>query len=152
MTFEQYQERVRRIEKWYDEYVLETFKRPEDFGHLYASHMNKSDAFLTKRSIEIQKDASSFVGEEEEIKEMIHQTLLRCREEVIEYLADEDDSEPWEIKEDLPEHVTGKIYQRGWKHDWKDGPKDCEHFIISIKKSSNKNENGFIITSAYPIP
>lgn len=146
-----YKERKESISKWFDEYVLRTFNTPERFGHLKEYHINKSDDFLRKRSIRERIDASTFLGDTEDILEMLKQALLDNREELIEYLADTDDFDNWEVFGSLPSNVTGHMYRNSMQHDWERGPIICKSFKIACQKKDSKLNNGFFIKTVYPV-
>lgn len=71
MTYEKYEKRVVAIDKWFDEYIKETFHSVHQFGHLRNYHINKDNAFLMERSKRLKRDISTFVGEERDIVAML---------------------------------------------------------------------------------
>lgn len=150
MTYDKYEARKARIEKWFDEYIVSTFVSVNQFGHLCCNHLNKSDAFLMSRSTKIHKDTSSFIGEEEDVYKMLISIILEHRIELIEYLADTDDKETWEVRDSIRGNVKGKKYSTSTNHNWKEGAIVCTGAVIAFKKNSN-NFNSLVITSAYPV-
>ena len=80
---------------------------------------------------------------------LIRGCLLENREELIEYLANEEDTEPWELVGAIHGNVTGKVITTSPEHDWKQGALPCSEYLISIKKDPHA-ANHFVITSAYP--
>lgn len=150
MTLEKYEEKKKKINVWYDEYINNDFCKLNNFGHLREYHLNKSDEFLRKRAVRLRKNCSTFCGDKELVIDLLKSTLIKNRDEIIEYLSDDDDQDIWEILESFPKDskVHNKIYLFSQNHDWNNGPLSCEYFKISIKKLSTSN--GFLITSAYP--
>lgn len=149
MTFEQYKKRKEAIAGWYDTYVNETCTKLSRFGHLMEYHLNKSDRYLMGRCKRIHKNTSSFVGTPEDVMALIRGCLLENREELIEYLANEEDTEPWELVGVIHGNITGKVITTSPEHDWKQGALPCSEYLISIKKDPHA-ANHFVITSAYP--
>lgn len=150
MTSEKYEKRKQKIQVWYNDYINENFFKINHFGHLEEFHLNKTEDFLKRRSVHLKKNCSSFYGDEKEVINLLKSTLIKNREEIIEYLADEEDDDVWEILESFPENckVSNKVYLFSHEHDWENGALNCDQFKISIKK--HPDENGFYVTSAYP--
>lgn len=148
MTYEKYEKRRAEINKWFNKYIKDTFTTINQFGHL-EKHINKSDDYLKKRCMKEKINVSTFIGEELDILEMILNEILNHREELIEYLADIEDNDVWEISGKLNSSVTGKAYLNSPEHKWEDGAISCKTFKICFKKNV-KNPNCIIITSAYP--
>lgn len=149
MTYEQYEKRVAAINGWFDAYIRETFHSVHQFGHLRDYHINKNDAFLMERSKRLKRDISTFVGTESDIVAMLVSCILNNRQELIEYIADVDDCDVWEITGQLKMPVSGKVYHYNISHNWEDGALPCTHFKILFKKNRH-NKNAIVITSAYP--
>ena len=149
MTYEQYKKRVAAISRWFDGYIIETFHSVHQFGHLEKYHINKDNTFLMERSKRLKRDISNFVGEEREIVAMLISCILDNRQELIEYIADVDDCDVWEITGQLKAPVSGKSYHYNISHNWEDGALPCTHFKISFKKNEH-SKNAIVITSAYP--
>lgn len=149
MTFERYEKRKEAIALWYNRYIETTYTKLSRFGHLAEYHLNKTDAFLMKRCADIRKNTSSFVGNPEDVMAMIRNSLIRNREEIIEYLANEDDKDVWELIDLLDEKVGGKIITTSSQHDWSKGALSCTEYKITLKKDPT-SANHFVITSAYP--
>lgn len=149
MTYEQYEKRVAAIDGWFDKYIVETFTNTYHFGHLKKYHINQSDKFLMERSRRLKRDISTFVGKENEIVTMLVSCILENRQELIEYIADVDDCDVWEVTGKIKAPVHGKSYHYSMTHNWKDGACSCSYFKISFKKNE-KNNNAIVITSAYP--
>lgn len=114
-----------------------------------ACFYDKDDTFLTERSKRLKRDISTFVGEEREIVAMLISCILDNRQELIEYIADVDDCDVWEITGQLKAPVSGKSYHYNISHNWEDGALPCTHFKISFKKNEH-SKNAIVITSAYP--
>ena len=138
-----------RIMTWLPEYI-KSFNNWNRFNHLLLKHVNVSDEAMKRRAIKERKTVSTFLGDEEDILQLMLETLLDSAEEIAEYLADPvSDSEPWEIWADIPPYIGGIMFQYGQNHNWNDGPLVCSKFSIIIQK--NKKENGFCVKSCYPI-
>lgn len=150
MTYEKYEKRVAAIDKWFDEYIKETFHSVHQFGHLVNNHLNKSDTFLKNRCKVVKKNVSSFIGQEDTIVEMLLSIILEHRDELIEYLADLDDDGTWEISGKLWSEVQGKKFCNSINHHWEEGSLTCKEVVISFKKNPH-NKNLLVITSAYPV-
>lgn len=150
MAYGRYEKRVTEINKWFDTYVHQTFRTPKQFGHLEKYHINKSDEFLKERCKRLKRNVSTFCGDKEDICQMLVDALIQSRTEIIEYLADEEDDDVWELIGKIPDHISGKIYCSSMQHDWANGAMESDIFIISIKKNPH-NRNLFVVTSAYPI-
>nr|WP_298060996.1 hypothetical protein [uncultured Blautia sp.] len=149
MTYEKYEKRVAAIDRWFDEYIKETFVSANQFGHLKAYHINRNDEFLKGRSRRLKCDISTFVGEESDIVAMLISCIMKNRQELIEYLADIDDYDVWEVTGQLQAPVAGKSYHYSISHHWENGALPCKNFKISFKKNEY-NPNAIVITSAYP--
>lgn len=149
MTYGQYEKRVAAINGWFDDYIKETFRSVHQFGHLKNYHINKKDAFLMERSKRLKRDISTFVGEENAIVAMLISCILENRQELIEYIADINDCDVWEITGQLKTPVSGKSFHYNISHNWEDGALPCTHFKISFKKNEH-NKNAIVITSVYP--
>lgn len=147
-----YEAKKQNIEKWIGEYIKKAFtmRYPEHFGHLFVRHMNLKEDHMMNRCKKESVNVSSFLGSSERIVEMIRNTLLAHQEEVAEYLADDDDQEPWIIYGELPEDIQGVAYLHGRSHDWSKGAISCTEFVVVIRKL--QRENGFCVQTAHPIP
>lgn len=66
---------------------------------------------------------------------MLISCILNNRQELIEYIADIDDCDVWEITGQLKAPVSGKSYHYNISHNWEDGVLPCTHFKISFKKN-----------------
>lgn len=150
MAYGRYEKRVMEINKWFDTYVHQTFRNTKQFGHLEKYHINKSDEFLQERCKRLKRNVSTFCGDKEDICQMLVDVLIQSRTEIIEYLADEEDDDVWELIGKIPDHISGKIYCSSMQHDWSTGAMESDAFIISLKKNPH-NRNLFVVTSAYPI-
>lgn len=150
MSYDMFETRKKKINVWFDEYIISTFGSVSKFGHLESRHLNKSDDFLMDRCKRLKKDTSSFIGKEEDILKVLIDIILRNREELIEYLADTEDDDVWELSEDITSKIRGIKYCSSMDHNWKDGAKECKDKIIIAFKKNPNNRNELIITSAYP--
>lgn len=150
MSYNEFETRKKRISAWFDEYITSTFTSVSKFGHLESRHLNKSDDFLKARCKRLRKDVSSFIGKEEEILHVLVSMILRNREELIEYLADTEDNDVWELSEDITPNIRGIKYCSSMDHNWKDGAKECKDKIIIAFKKNPNNRNELVITSTYP--
>ena len=126
--------------------------RNESFGDEF--HINMSSYKLKERLVKKDKEkklkmASSFYGQKEEILKMTQDLLVDSAEELAEYMADEEDDEPWILMGNLSNNVTGRAFLRDRSHDWKEGPLTCSRFIIAIQK--NHDGERFHVTSCYPV-
>lgn len=149
MAYEEYEKRRAGIDKWFDEYIRNTFVSLKHFGHLMEYHVNKSDEFLKNRCAKEHIHASTFIGNEADILKMLQEALLEEREELIDYLADAEDIDVWEISGQLVENVSGHAFMNSINHNWSEGAIICNEFKISFKKNPH-NLNALVITSAYP--
>lgn len=147
--YKETQEKAARIIKWLPDYIR-TFNNQRKFDHLFNKHVNVSDEAMKKRAIQEKKSVSSFLGNEDDILQLMTDTLLDTAEEIAEYLADPvSEQEPWEIWADIPSHIGGIMFKYGRGHNWNDGPLVCDKFAIIIAKK--RGTNGFYIKSCYPI-
>lgn len=148
-AFEKHYMRYQNIMKWLPEVLEKDFKSIDKYGHLLENHINKSDEFLMKRSARKKINASTFIGDEQEILVHIHKELVSKAEMIAEYLADDGyGSDDYELECELGP-IKGKTYlYDANQHDWNNGAKSCSRFFIIIKKG--KNTNHFFIKTAYP--
>ena len=155
MSYNEYEKKLKYYQDLFDKVYLETFFASlGDFGHMDEFHINMPSYKLTDRLIKKDKErklkmAASFYGNKEDVLLMAQELLIDSREELAEYMADEDDDEPWILMGNLSYHVTGRAFLRDRSHEWKNGPLSCSRFIIVIKK--NNDGKNFHVTSCYPV-
>jgi hypothetical protein len=155
MGYREYEKKLEYYQKLYDKtYMKIFFASLGDFGHMDEFHINMSSYKLKERLVKKDKEkklkmASSFYGQKEEILKMTQDLLVDSAEELAEYMADEEDDEPWILMGNLSNNVTGRAFLRDRSHDWKEGPLTCSRFIIAIQK--NHDGERFHVTSCYPV-
>lgn len=150
-NFKAKQKIAKSILTWYDDYVDRYFDTTiYQFGHTKAKHVNIPDSELKKRACrEKLVFASSFEGmSDDSLVNMFVRALHTYKNEVALYLADTDDSKPYELYVDT-DRVIGKAFIKNYQlHDWKEGPKKCTEYIILI---NHRKGGGFNVLTCYPI-
>lgn len=148
-AFDEYRKKYKNILNWLPEYLECNFNKIEDYGHLFENHLNKDDAFLIKRCCKKRINASTFIGNSDEIVKHLHQALIDNKEEIAEYLADATyGTDCYEIECELGS-LKGKIfYFDSQVHDWSEGAKECYGIRMIIQKKVKSNE--FFIKTVFP--
>ena len=140
-AFDEYKKKYQNILNWLPGYLERNFTKIENYGHLYENHLNKDDDFLKRRCRNERIDASTFIGNADEIVKYLHRALIDNKEEIAEYLADDSyGTDCYEIECELG-GLKGKIfYFDPQVHDCSEGAKDCHGIRMIIQKREKSND------------
>ena len=153
MTFDEFNKKYDHIMKWLPEYVDKHFNTYQDYGHLADKHVNESEQYLKNRCKREKVDASTFIGEEDQILAMINQDM-RSQQGLIDlvtYLADDDFLDEYTLYFKIRRPITGIVFLKDPnKHCWLDGPIECFEFSVIIKKTDTCKNNEFYVKTVHP--
>lgn len=110
-------------------FVNKRFLTLNDFGHFKDRHYMQSKRKVLDRFYydPFIKNVSFFVGDENAVAYTLRAALIRCQEEILDWLLDEDDQERWVVytpfvRKNGGPPVKGRVYR------YKDGTKWRERF------------------------
>lgn len=145
-----YEKKKNNIMKWIRDEIRAKVNSP-GMRHVLSRHMNRDKKVLKDRCIvENRIHASTFIGKETDVQELIIRIMLDAAEEIAAWLADDSDWEEWILEGDIPpEAVSGIMYSNTRAHDWADGALDCDSVVVVLVKCSPQENNDFDIKTAY---
>ncbi len=92
-----------------------------------------------------------FCVSKNEITKLIKEALKEYSSEIIDWLNDESDGEPYIVTNVSEEKIGYGFMKKQW-HDWDKGPCNCHETIVVLKKIERKYDSWFRVASVYPIP
>ncbi|MCD8109250.1 MAG: hypothetical protein LUE14_04010 [Clostridiales bacterium] len=145
-----YEKRKKNILKWVRD-DIRAKKHSPGMQHVATYHVNRDKNSLKNRCIMDGKiHASTFLGDADDVTDMLVRVMLGFADEIAGWLADDSDFEEWYIEERLPAGPVGGImYSNTRAHDWADGALECDSVVIVLVKCSPQNSNDFDIKTAY---
>ncbi|MCD8110011.1 MAG: hypothetical protein LUE14_07920 [Clostridiales bacterium] len=141
--------KAKNISKWYDEYVYEHFSKLDNYGHTKERHCNIPDTILKERLLKTSLSfASSFNGiSDDKLAHLFQNALIKYRNEVIMFLADDDDEDLYPLLCEGTE-VLGHLYSKNHSHEWNKGAILFTDFVMMIGK---RRDGGFIVPTVFLI-